>query len=145
MCIVSAARAEEKASADRQQERLARMFAALSATNEAIMRAKSRAELFKLVCEAAVVGGDFTSTAVVLKKPGEEFLEIVTSGKSGRSRSRTAPIDIPASAGVSGAVTSFRALRCRHRPWDRSRTPGEIFRSEPRRRLPGQRNRRAPG
>ena len=29
------------------------MFAALSATNEAIMRAKSRAELFELVCQAA--------------------------------------------------------------------------------------------
>src|SRR4051812_22225481 len=31
---------------------------------------------------------------------------MVTSGKSGRSESSTAPIDIPVSAGVSGAVTS---------------------------------------
>ena len=35
-------RAAEKAKADAQKERLTRMFAALSATNEAIMRAKSR-------------------------------------------------------------------------------------------------------
>ena len=44
-------RANEKAKADEQKERLTRMFAALSATNEAIMRAKSRTELFELVCE----------------------------------------------------------------------------------------------
>jgi hypothetical protein len=35
----------------------------------------------------------------------KRILEIVTSGKSGLSRSKTAPIDIPASAGLSGAPT----------------------------------------
>ena len=57
-------RAEEKARTEEQKERLTRMFAALSATNEAIMRAKSRAELFELVCEAAANGGKFTSTTI---------------------------------------------------------------------------------
>ena len=52
-------RATEKAKADAERERLSRMFAALSATNEAIMRAKSRAELYQLVCEAAATGGKF--------------------------------------------------------------------------------------
>ena len=50
-------RANDKAKADEQKERLTRMFAALSATNEAIMRAKSRAEMFELVCSAAAQGG----------------------------------------------------------------------------------------
>ena len=45
--------ASEKANAEQQKERLTRMFAALSATNEAIMRAKSRAQLFEMVCVAA--------------------------------------------------------------------------------------------
>ena len=45
------------------------MFAALSATNEAIMRAKSRTELFDLVCEAAVQGAKFASTTVALAEP----------------------------------------------------------------------------
>ena len=45
-------RASEKAKADAQKERLARMLSALSTTNEAIVRATSRAELFELVCEA---------------------------------------------------------------------------------------------
>jgi diguanylate cyclase (GGDEF)-like protein len=72
-------RAEEKAKTEEQKERLTRMFAALSATNEAIMRAKSRAELFELVCEATVVGGSFTSTAIALQRPGAEFLENVAA------------------------------------------------------------------
>ena len=59
-------RADEKAKADEQKERLTRMFAALSATNEAIMRAKSRTELFELVCEAAVHGAKFSSTTIAL-------------------------------------------------------------------------------
>ena len=59
-------RADEKARTENQKERLTRMFAALSATNEAIMRAKSRVELFQLVCEAAAKGGRFTSTTVAL-------------------------------------------------------------------------------
>ena len=44
--------------------RLSRMFAALSATNEAIVRAKSREELFKRVCDAAVHGAKFNSATV---------------------------------------------------------------------------------
>ena len=56
------------------------MFAALSATNEAIMRAKSRSELFELVCEAAANGGKFTSTSIGLARPGHDFLEIVAAG-----------------------------------------------------------------
>ena len=67
-------RADEKAKTEEQKERLTRMFAALGATNEAIMRAKSRTELFELVCEAATVGGNFTSTAIVLDRPGADFL-----------------------------------------------------------------------
>ena len=36
---------------------IAQMFAALSATNEAILRATSEDELFQRVCDAAVFGG----------------------------------------------------------------------------------------
>ena len=72
-------RADEKARADEQRERLSRMFAALSATNEAIMRAKSRGELHRLVCEAAATGGKFTSTTIALVRPGSDYLEIVAT------------------------------------------------------------------
>jgi hypothetical protein len=63
-------RAEQKAKADEQKESLTRMLAALSATNEAIMRAKSRTQLHELVCEAATKGGRFNSVNIMLVKPG---------------------------------------------------------------------------
>ena len=59
-------RANAKARADEQKKRLTRMFAALSATNEAIMRARSRTEMFELVCKAAAQGGRFNSTSILL-------------------------------------------------------------------------------
>lgn len=73
-------RADEKARTEEQKERLGRMFAALSATNEAIMRAKSRTELFHLVCAAAATGGKFTSTTIALAKPGSDYLDVVATG-----------------------------------------------------------------
>ncbi|VIO68355.1 putative signaling protein [Bradyrhizobium ivorense] len=72
-------RADEKARADEQRERLSRMFASLSATNEAIMRAKSRSELYQLVCEAAASGGRFTSTTIALAQPGSDYLAIAAT------------------------------------------------------------------
>ncbi len=66
-------RADEKAKTEEQKERLTRMFAALSATNEAIMRAKTRAEMFELVCEAAANGGKFTSTTIALARAGQRL------------------------------------------------------------------------
>ena len=63
------------------------MFAALSATNEAIMRAKSRAELFDLVCEAAAKGAKFSSTTIALVDPDSEFVRIVAgNGTERRTR-----------------------------------------------------------
>ena len=57
------ARNESRRQIEKSQERLSQMFAALSATNEAIMRASNRDELYNMVCEAAVLGGSFTSAA----------------------------------------------------------------------------------
>jgi diguanylate cyclase (GGDEF)-like protein len=103
-------RADEKARADEQKERLTRMYAALSATNEAIMRAKTRPELFELVCEAAVLGGTFTSTTVVLADPGEGFLRIAASKGQNHERVRSTRFaisaDHPEGRGLTG--TAFR-------------------------------------
>ena len=65
------------------------MFAALSATNEAIMRAKSRTELFELVCEAAANGGKFTSTTIALAKPDSDQLDIVAAAGPTAETTRT--------------------------------------------------------
>ncbi|MEA2865668.1 MAG: hypothetical protein QOE39_383 [Bradyrhizobium sp.] len=102
--------AREKAKADKQKDDLTRMFAALSATNEAIMRAKTRAEMFELVCAAAVLGGKFTSTTIALAEPGEMFLRIAASKGQNSDRVRSTRFaisaELPEGRGLTG--TAFR-------------------------------------
>jgi len=105
-------RASEKAKTEQQRERLARMFAALSATNEAIMRAKSRAELFELVCEAAVHGAKFSSTTIALAEPNSEFLRVVASNGPNASEMRNQEFAItdslPQGRGLTGSAFRTR-------------------------------------
>jgi len=104
-------RAAEKARADELKERLARMLSALSATNEAIMRAKSRAELFELVCESVSQGARFTSTCIALAKPGSDYLEMVAVAGPTAERTRKVRLSTnaehPEGRGLSG--TAFRS------------------------------------
>ncbi len=106
-------RADEKARTESQKERLTRMFAALSATNEAIMRAKSRDELFDLVCEAAASGGRFTSTTIALADPGSDLLRIVAAAGPAAETTRHVRLSVdearPEGRGLSG--TAFRTRR----------------------------------
>ncbi len=103
-------RAEEKARTEEQKERLTRMFAALSATNEAIMRAKSRAELFELVCQAASSGAKFTSTTIALASAASDQLEIVAAAGPSAETTRHVRLSVdparPEGRGMSG--TAFR-------------------------------------
>jgi diguanylate cyclase (GGDEF)-like protein len=95
---------------EQQKERISCMLAALSATNEAIMRAKSRDELFQLVCEAVVEGAKFTSTTIALTQPDSEFLKTVaTTGPTAdyiRTLRFSTSADRPEGRGLSG--TAFR-------------------------------------
>ena len=104
-------RAAERTKTEEQKERLTRMFAALSATNEAIMRAKSRAQLFEMVCEAAAKGGKFTSTSINLVNRDSDFLDIVAVAGPTAETTRTVRISInaahPEGRGLSG--TAFRS------------------------------------
>lgn len=61
---------------EEQKQRISRMYAALSATNEAIMRAKSREDLYHMVTEAAGTGGRFTSTSIFLADDDAEFFTL---------------------------------------------------------------------
>ena len=83
-------RADEKAKADVQKERLTRMFAALSATNEAIIRAKSRTELFELACAKPRPPADaFTLDQLsVWCDQASDFLDIVAVRGADRGKSR---------------------------------------------------------
>jgi diguanylate cyclase (GGDEF)-like protein len=105
-------RAEEKAKADEQKERLSLMFAALSATNEAIMRAKSRAELFDLVCGAAAKGGKFTSISIALARPDSDYMDFVAIAGPTSDATRQTRLSIseahPEGRGLSGVAFRTR-------------------------------------
>jgi diguanylate cyclase (GGDEF)-like protein len=88
------ARADDKARDDDRKERLARMFAALSSTNEAIMRAKSRTELFELVCAAAADGAKFASTVIAMAREDSDLLDIVAAAGPTAAAARTARFSI---------------------------------------------------
>ncbi|MBV8925539.1 MAG: EAL domain-containing protein [Bradyrhizobium sp.] len=105
-------RAAEKAKADDQKERLARMLVSLSATNEAIMRAKSRSELFELVCESVAQGAKFTSTCIALARPDSEYLDLVAV--AGPTAENTRKVRLSRSAGhPEGRGLSGTAFRTR--------------------------------
>jgi diguanylate cyclase (GGDEF)-like protein len=66
---------------ERRQERLALMFAALSATNEAILRAGSAREMYRDVCEAVTGPGKALAAVVLLKSKTSSWLQpIAASG-----------------------------------------------------------------
>ncbi len=104
------ARNESRRQIEKSRERLSQMFAALSATNEAIMRASRRDELYNMVCEAAVLGGSFTSVTIALYEPGNSFLNIVACAGPNRDRVIGTQFSIdpdhPAGKGMTG--TAFR-------------------------------------
>ncbi len=64
-------------SVEADMRRSSRMFAALSATNEAILRATSPEDLYRRVCGAAVDGGELLTTAVMEPEPGGAFARVV--------------------------------------------------------------------
>ncbi len=98
---------------EQQKERITRMLAALSATNEAIMRAKSRDELLQLVCEAVVDGAKFTSTTIALVQSDSELPKMVATTGPTADYIRTLKFSIsahrPEGRGLSG--TAFRTGR----------------------------------
>src|SRR5207249_4001369 len=62
---------------ERAMRRLARMFGAISATNEAILRAKTELELYQQVCDAAVHSGKSFATVALLAGPDSHWLKPV--------------------------------------------------------------------
>jgi diguanylate cyclase (GGDEF)-like protein len=106
-------RQEVRRSTLKEQGDLHRMYVALSATNEAIMRSRTREELLELVCSAAVLGGKFTSTTIALAEPGEEFLRIAATKGVNAERVRSTRFAISESRpeGRGSTGTSFRTKR----------------------------------
>jgi len=87
--------------------RLSRMYAALSATNEAILRAQTPDELYLKVCEAAVHGGGLLATGLLLADPGEEWVRIAAFAGTGPDQWRQLHVSVnPERAEGRGLVGS---------------------------------------
>lgn len=99
--------------AEQATRRLGRMYAALSATNEAILRACSPEELYQKVCDAAVHGGKFISTAVILPDPDTAWVRVAACAGIEEQQLRAARISLdesqPEGRGMAGIAFRTRA------------------------------------
>jgi diguanylate cyclase (GGDEF)-like protein/PAS domain S-box-containing protein len=93
--IVTVARdITRRKNAERTQLRLQHMFAALGATNEAIIHSKSPEELYQRVCDAAVHGGKLISAAVMIPDPATGWASAAAASGSGERLLRSVPISV---------------------------------------------------
>jgi diguanylate cyclase (GGDEF)-like protein len=99
--------------AEEQKEQLTRMFAALGAANEAIIRAKTREELCDLVCKAAVLGETSMRNHILLVEPGGTSVRVVAVGSPGEDdvMGIVAPISGSESEGLSLGEIAFKSGR----------------------------------
>ena len=92
---------------------IVRTFAALNATNEAILYAKSPDELYRKVSEAAFFSGDFLAAAIFLLQPGSDLLRFAAGCGNDVARLRSIDISVvagtPEGSGVCGQA--FREQR----------------------------------
>ena len=87
-----------------------RMYAALSATNEAILRTRAPDELFQRVCDAVVHGGGFKTAGAMLADEDGWLRIVAIAGYQGKLPIATVRISVKAnsSRGQGLAGTAFR-------------------------------------
>jgi PAS domain S-box-containing protein len=100
----------ERKLAELAAQRFARMFAALSDTNEAIMRVSTPEDLYQRVCEAAVQGGKLLAATVCVPDPdGADARVVAVAGASAEElRGVRLSIDGAAPEGRGLVGTAFR-------------------------------------
>lgn len=123
------ARETARQTSERATRRLNRMFGAISATNEAILRAKTEQELYQLVCDASVHSGKSLATIVLLREPDSHWMKPVAATGQNLELVTQARYSIdpenPYGKGISGEVFRTQkaiveddlASRTRGSPW----------------------------
>jgi diguanylate cyclase (GGDEF)-like protein len=92
--------------------RLVKMFAALSATNEAILRINSQEKLLQQVCEAALQSGNFVAAAILLREPGTDTLKVVAgAGDDTELRARSYSVLATSPLGIGLVGIAFRTQK----------------------------------
>src|SRR3984957_16338457 len=87
------------------------MFAALNATNEAILRSKSGSELYQKVCDAAVQGGHIRITAVLVPSAGQSLDVVAATSETGFIPHISISVDAASIHGHGLAGRAFRSRR----------------------------------
>lgn len=96
--------------AERAALRAKRIYAALSATNEAIIRSSSPDELFQAVCDAAIESGGMTTAVVLMPEPGSD--QLIPRAMAGFGRDVTQNVVISTDPGrPEGQGLNGRAFR----------------------------------
>ncbi len=92
-------------------QRIGRMFAALSATNEAIMRSSEPTDLYRDVCDAAVNGGKLLAASVCLPSASASDAHIAAAAGLGADQLKAARISLDASSEAGRGIvgTAFRS------------------------------------
>jgi two-component system, sensor histidine kinase and response regulator len=100
----------ERKRAELAAQRFARMFAALSDTNEAIMRVSSAGELYQRVCEAAVHGGRLRAASICVPREGAGDAQIIAAAGEGADTVRNVNISIDGFTAIGRGLvgTAFR-------------------------------------
>jgi PAS domain S-box-containing protein len=92
-------------------QRVARMFAALTDTNEAIMRVTTPEDLYQRVCEAAVHGGRLLAASLCVPREHSTDAQIIAVAGAGADKLRDVHLSMDASIpeGRSLVGTAFRS------------------------------------
>jgi PAS domain S-box-containing protein len=100
----------ERKRAELAAQRFARMFAALSDTNEAIMRASSAEDLYQRVCEAAVHGGRLNAASICVPREAAGDAKVVAVAGEHADTLRDVQISIDSSTAIGRGLvgTAFR-------------------------------------
>src|SRR5690606_28032942 len=97
--------------AERAARRMSRMYAALSATNEAIVHAEAPQRLFEEICAAAVDGGGFLGAGIMLPEPDGGARCVAAAGMDAeRLRDSRISIDAHTPQGRGLVGIAFRTL-----------------------------------
>jgi diguanylate cyclase (GGDEF)-like protein/PAS domain S-box-containing protein len=103
----------ERKLAERTTRRLAGMYAALGATNEAIIRSTSLQELYQRVCDAAVHGGKFITAAILIPDADTAWANVaaITGEYAEKLRALRISVDAAMPEGRGLVGTAFRTVK----------------------------------
>ena len=115
-CIVALQDITRRHEDERRIKRQSRLYAALSACNQAIVQCDSAQALFMRICEAAVPLGGMHLAWIGMLEPGTGRLQVVASHGDGASAPGVC-IDVADGVGMQGLGCAWTALRENREIW----------------------------